>query len=215
MKLFSFVLASCLVVTFGFQIYQLEEVNRLLNLPATAAGQVAEPSSDAVREPPFDVVATPEMDAVAIAMLESLPLNHTRSMENVGFLTVSRETGAVTASQPKEMKTRFHRNIARARFSVPRDGVVAIYHDHFRGTLPGPGTGDAGPVYKGWVSYIKDERGNIFKIEFSEQWKTPSNPRSGWRLTSLKGRSLPGQNMWYPGVTFTRYARGSSKTYVR
>ena len=210
--IFSLSLATFLVVAFGSQLYQLYRVEQLLNLPATAAGE----SSDRKNEPPFDVIASPEMDAAAIAVLSALPSNRSRDVENVGYLVTDELTGEVTASQPERVKTVLHRDIAKATFFVPTDvNITGIYHDHFPGTRPGPGAGDAGPVYRGWVSYIKDERGNIFKIEFSRKWQTPDNAKSGWRLSSLKGRRLPGQNKWYPGVTFSRYARKRPFTYTR
>ena len=209
---FSLFLATFLVVAFGSQLYQHYRVEQLLDLPATAAGE----GEDRINEPPFDVVASPEMDAAAIAALRALPSNRSRDVENVGYLVTDEFTGEVTASQPKSVKTVLHRDIAKATFTVPTDlNITGIYHDHFPGTRPGPGAGDAGPVFRGWVSYIKDERGNIFKIEFSRKWQTPNNPKSGWRLTSLKGRRLPGQKGWYPGVTFSRYARKRSSTYLR
>ncbi|MTI14883.1 hypothetical protein [Sansalvadorimonas verongulae] len=212
MKSFSLVLATFLVAVFGNHLYQISDVDRILSLPATAAGAPIEER----KEPAFDVVATPEMDKVAIAALRALPLNRSRHTENVGYLVTDEFSGEVTASQPKGVEAILHRKIARATFTVPTDkNITGIFHDHLPGTRPGPGAGDAGPVYKGWVSYIKDERGNIFKIEYSRAWKTPESPRSGWRLTSLVGRHLPGQKHWYPGVTFTRYARRPSSSVIR
>lgn len=211
-KLSSLFIATFLVVAFGSELYQHYRIEQLVSLPATAAGG----DGDQGKEPSFDVVASPEMDAAAIAVLRSLPSNRSRDVENVGYLVTDALTGEVTASQPKGVKTVQHRNIAKATFTVPTDlNITGIYHDHFPGTRPGPGAGDAGPVYRGWVSYIKDERGNIFKIEFSRKWQTPDNPESGWRLTSLKGQHLPGQKNWYPGVTFSRYARKRPSEFVR
>ena len=83
--------------------------------------------------------------------------------------------------------------------------MVAIYHDHFPNTLPGPGLHDGGAILRGYVSYLRDARGNIYKIEYAHDWATEENRYNGWRLTTWQGNDLDGQELWRPGISFSRY----------
>ncbi len=211
MKKLSLLLPCFLAIIFGYQIHNIDDVDRILSLPSPKAGR----NVPAFKEPFRDVLASTELDKAAVEVLESLS-NSTLDHEHVGYLTENSKTGAIEVSEPQLVKTVSRRRTAYARITLPKDkAVLGVYHDHFRDTLPGPGTGDAAPLYHGIVSYIKDEKGNIFKIEFSERWKTPENEFNGWRLTTLKGRRLSGQSQWRPGIIFTRYVSRRASSYFR
>ena len=195
---------SCLlVVIFGYQIRQVDDVDQLLRLPATAAGAQAKD-----QKPPGSVISNALMDRLAVDVLESLPDNTSRTLEHVGYLFFDGTDGEYKASEPQQVKAISRRKHSYTRIRIPAGKeVVGVYNDHFQDTLPGPGHADSHPVLKGMVSYVRDVRGSIYKIEYSISWKTPANNDNGWRLTTLKGRDLVGQEQWRPGVIFTRYVK--------
>ena len=200
----SLCLSCLLMVVFGYQIRLISDINNLLSLPASSAG----PARIVQRDPAQNVVSTPAMDAIAVKTLAAISANKTRNYESMGYLIYDSSDGGYYASKPEAIKVISRRKSIYARITLPVDkNVVAIFHDHSRDTLPGPGAGDGGPVFRGLVSYLKDERGSFYKIEFSETWKTPGNKNNGWRLTTLKGRDLEGQKEWRPGIVFTRYVQ--------
>ena len=211
-KTVSLSLSCFLVVVFGYQIRLIADIDSLLALPAPSAGT----HRAAKREPTREVVSNLAMDDLMVEFLGAIPANKTRNYENVGYLSYNLTRGEYAISGPEAVKVVSRRKTIYSRITLPVDkNVVALFHDHTQDTLPGPGAGDGGPVFRGLVSYVKDERGSIYKIEFSERWKTPQNNNNGWRLTTLQGRDLPGQELWRPGIIFTRYVRAGSQTIIR
>jgi len=131
------------------------------------------------------------MDKAAIESLRGIPENKTTNSENAGFLTID-ENGNVVASNPVNVPIVRDGKTGAVELIQPKN-AVAVFHDHFQGTAPGPGGGDSLAIYKGLVNYVKDLNGNIYKIEFSKAWKTEKNKQNGWKLTKLRGKKLYGQ----------------------
>jgi hypothetical protein len=147
----------------------------------------------------------PNSQQVAVTVLEALPPNNSLNEEYVGYLFQDDE-GDYHASLPKRLKiVQRNRQAIAFLYIPPEKKVVAVYHDHFTNTLPGPGLRDGDVLLNGFVHYLRDAWGNIYKIEYARHWATRNNRNNGWRLTTLKGHDLDGQEIWRPGISFSRY----------
>lgn len=148
------------------------------------------------------MVASPEMDELAVTTLRSIPKNNTSDSENTAFLYVD-ENGKLAVTNIVNVPVTSGKT-GKAEVTRP-DNAIAVIHDHFTPSAPGPGAGDAMAIYKGLVNYVKDLNGNIYKIEFSKEWKTENNKQNGWKLTKLRGKRLKNQRRWVPGFVNTDY----------
>ncbi|CAM3722245.1 hypothetical protein [Parendozoicomonas haliclonae] len=180
----------------------------LADLPASEAGDGDSRKDTDRKDPDRDVVSTPELDTLAIRTLQALPPNTSFRKEHTGYIYRDAGTGELIATEAQLTRTTMNQSAATATIYIPTGkGVVAVYHDHFKNTLPGPGPGDGEPLRHGFVSYLRDAQGSLYKIEYSEAWKTEANKNNGWRLTTLRGKNLAGQQKWRPGIVFTRYEK--------
>jgi hypothetical protein len=169
---------------------------------------------DAVRRyqsrdnPDQSVLSTAVMDNLAVTVLNSTPKNNTGNnddgrgaKEHIGIMEMD-EAGEYSVIELAFAGTRSEGN-SRETGITPTGNTVAILHDHFQRTFPGPGADDALAVYRGYVQYVKDLNGNIYKIEFDRSVADAGG--NGWRLTTLQGRNLAGQENWVPGYVSARY----------
>ncbi len=185
--------ASCLVLL------------TLLWCASTMAGIQAGSPKRAIKLLRADVVATPELDALVVETLENMPQNGTQSWEHVGYVFQDDDEGYQLEPPQLIKATKLQREVESYLYLPPERTIVAIYHDHYMNTLPGPALRDGSPVIQGYVSYLRDARGNIYKIEYAKRWATEERRFNGWRLTTLKGKDLEGQENWRPGISFSRY----------
>ncbi len=142
------------------------------------------------------------MDSLAIKNLRKLPKNKTSDSENIAFIYVDDKGNLKVTKFVNVAVTSGMTGKAKA---TPPNNTLAVIHDHFSPSAPGPGAFDAKAIYKGMANYIKDLNGNLYKIEFSKKWKTKGNKQNGWKLTKLRGKSLKNQNRWVPGYVSDGY----------